>query len=267
MSSDENLAMVQAICGDQASMWLEMAGGNAQAAVQLFLSMTGGADDSAAAVAGQPSATAEEGKGSNPYAAVTWANPAQVPQKWSVQGFQFQDGLSLKQHENGPCGVLAVVHAECISGLYQAGKLTLDAKVTDEVLAQALTRIIARCRTGQEAIVVTTTPRGPFVEQDLVLVRDTQQAWANAVVIDASQEGKVRINYEGMHSKWDEYLPTDSPRLKGHRVVSAEGKTEAEFRAELLQQVTLGIGKFLAPGGVELLLYSCVATRTVAQIK
>lgn len=92
-----------------------------------------------------------------------WPGIEPVPASWAEQGLEFSpDAFGIPQGKNGPCGVLAAVHAVVAA---QAGaELGPNMRVSDEALASALTAIIAQCRPSPEApCILTTWPEAKLV--------------------------------------------------------------------------------------------------------
>ena len=48
---------------------------------------------------------------------------------------------------------------------------------------------------------------------DIIDCQDTVRKWCIGMIVDIVENEKIRIHYEGWHSKWDEWLPLDSDRL------------------------------------------------------
>lgn len=101
----ELLASIIGVDEGTASMYLDMAGGDVDAAVSLFFSMSEGqmsngpgcdAPVEAGAAAARPD-----------WLNVVWPSSEPLPEAWLGQSLAFTDGLRLPQPKNGPCGVLA----------------------------------------------------------------------------------------------------------------------------------------------------------------
>ena len=115
MSADQ-VAAITGLPAAEAASFLEMAGGNVEAAVALFFDMGG-------AMGGAPPPPAVSAASSSPQspAHTLLFGGTAAPPAWLDQGFEFSDDPSsccgLLQGKNGPCGALAVVNAEVIAHL------------------------------------------------------------------------------------------------------------------------------------------------------
>eukprot|EP00036_Acanthoecidae_sp_10tr_P015979 CAMPEP_0206290282 /NCGR_PEP_ID=MMETSP0106_2-20121207/2541_1 /ASSEMBLY_ACC=CAM_ASM_000206 /TAXON_ID=81532 /ORGANISM="Acanthoeca-like sp., Strain 10tr" /LENGTH=522 /DNA_ID=CAMNT_0053720841 /DNA_START=68 /DNA_END=1636 /DNA_ORIENTATION=- len=145
----QNFVGITGLPVEQATMYIEMAGGNLETAVSLFFDNAGGG-----------AAAAEAGDGGRP-APADWA-PAHtllfgvsaVPASWADQGFEFGESeesrLCILQKKNGPCGILAAVNAELV---LQMGLPEPSTVVTDDDLAAVLCAILLRCARGDTVCV------------------------------------------------------------------------------------------------------------------
>ena len=138
----DTVSSITGLSLEEAASFLEMAGGNAEAAVALYFDM--GSGPAAATTSSTPSSTPPQ----SPCHSVLFGSAA-APASWLDQGFEFssdpQSRCGLVQHKNGPCGVLAAVNAEVISLLVRP----VPSKVIDPgMLCAALGAILLRCASG-----------------------------------------------------------------------------------------------------------------------
>jgi len=145
----EQLAAMTGLPLAEAAQYIEMAGGDVEAAVSLYFDMGagdggGGGDGIAAGGAGANEATAPP----SPAQALVFGTQP-VPASWSQQGFEFSPeqatACCLLQHKNGPCGVLAAINAVVIA---QAACPEPSAAVDDTALCRALATVLMRCATA-----------------------------------------------------------------------------------------------------------------------
>lgn len=109
--AEEAAATLSAMLGcppDQAASYLEMTGGDIEAACSLYFDLAG----SGGGMGGPPMDTTSA---PDPAPSAPWCNlllgaGKPYPQAWLDQGLTFS-GLSLAQNSNGPCGALAAVQA------------------------------------------------------------------------------------------------------------------------------------------------------------
>lgn len=173
----EQLAAMTGLPLAEAGQYLEMAGGNLEAAVSLYFDMgagDGGGDDGFATAAND--VPAEMDAPSVAHTLMFGSEPA--PPSWSGQGFEFSPEPSMAscilQHKNGPCGVLAVINAVVIA---QAGCPLPCTVVDDDMLARALAEVLVRCATvGRDGAAPTK-----------VIVAD----WADGTVGGAHSETEI----------------------------------------------------------------------------
>ena len=121
------VANLQAFTGlgeQEARMYLEMAGGDLEMATNLVF---GGGD--AGGGGGFGGADAGNGAGADPslppFFKVVWQDVNGIPDAWLGQTLAFTDdaadfgGLGIVQPKNGPCGVLAALHAILLKNVMQ----------------------------------------------------------------------------------------------------------------------------------------------------
>lgn len=194
--SEENVANFVAITGapaDQASMFLEMAGGDMETAVSIFFSNmdTGdgagagagpGADEDAEMAAALAMSTGGQAE-APPWWGVVWPERAAIPEAWREQRLDCQGGWAggIPQPKNGPCGVLAVVHALIL--VEQHRRDPLEIQVTPDATAAAIHGILLRCRPEEGAPVrlVRSKQRGahgPDAELEETALADPAAALA-----------------------------------------------------------------------------------------
>jgi len=146
--SQEDVATFVSFTGaspDEAAMFLSMAGGNLDQAVNLFMEngAAGGEQFGDTAMLAPPAAPQVE---TPPWWRVIWPADVAPPEAWRDQRMEpdpsWQGGLP--QPKNGPCGVLAIVHAEIL--LVQHSLDVSSIKVSPDAVAAAICRILLRCR-------------------------------------------------------------------------------------------------------------------------
>lgn len=156
---DDAVANFQAITGlseSEATNFLEMAGGNIDAAVSLFFDM-GGASGGApmdTGVSGSFGATDMPASGIwqapfDWYTAV-WPEAKPIHDAWLTQGLTFAEQadsrVGLLQGLNGPCGVLAALNAIMIAQQMGNDGFGAGTSFTDNHIALAIAACIAQCR-------------------------------------------------------------------------------------------------------------------------
>ncbi len=132
----------------QAKFYVEMAGGDPDAAVNLFLSMSAGGGGGSAATPSKPSL----GWSVPDWYTLVWPEAKVIPDAWLGQGLAFDDKrcpVGIVQAKNGPCGVLAAVQAVVIARASRANGFSSEYRASDNDLADALAAILAVCRTGE----------------------------------------------------------------------------------------------------------------------
>ncbi|CAJ1348317.1 unnamed protein product [Effrenium voratum] len=128
---------------DQAAIFLEMAGGNVETAVEIYLSSQGG--DVPMADAAPAAATPAAPEAVPPWWAVIWPVAEEPPEAWRLQRLDPGEGWAggFPQPKNGPCGVLAVVHALILA---EQHKNPMDQiQVRADAVAGAIVDILLRC--------------------------------------------------------------------------------------------------------------------------
>ena len=162
----DSVAAFTGLGPEEAANFLEMAGGNVEAAVALFFDMQGGGGGGA--FGGDAGNAAVPGTPASPVHAVLFGS-ATAPSSWVDQGFEFcadsQSRCCLIQHKNGPCGVLAVVNAEVLALM---GRPLPSASVDDGVLCAAFGAILWRCATAGQITLArwAESPGGDVVGEE-----------------------------------------------------------------------------------------------------
>ena len=148
----DQVAAITGLPPTEAANFLEMAGGNVEAAVALFFDMGGPMGGGGAPP--PPSQSAGSSPQSPEHTLLFGGTPA--PPAWLEQGFEFSNDpasrCGLLQGKNGPCGALAVVNAEVIAHL---GCPLPSAAVDDETLCAALASILWRCASGGKIVLAS----------------------------------------------------------------------------------------------------------------
>lgn len=145
--SAEELSAVTGMPAAEAAQFLEMAGGDLEAAVSLYFEMGagGGGGDVPMGDAGFGGGGAAAFLPPTPAHTLLFGDEA-APASWQEQGFQFSEdpacAMGVVQHKNGPCGVLAAVNAIIVAQADCAAPSTI---VSDEALSSALGSILVRC--------------------------------------------------------------------------------------------------------------------------
>jgi len=140
--ADEAVAMLAAMTGlgpEEAQGYLEMAGGDLDAAVGLYFQMSGG--DGGGVVEQQQ----QQGYlGDLGLVGVVASEPLSSP--WREQKLKFsEDGVGIVQEKNGPCGILTVIDGIIISGRLRRDGKVLGNPVDKEELSSVLAGIIEKC--------------------------------------------------------------------------------------------------------------------------
>jgi len=139
-------------------MYLEMAGGNAEMAVNLFLSMQG---DGGGGAGSSGSSKPDLGWKVPDWYTVIWPEMKNIPEAWLKQGFSFDEKfpLGIVQPKNGPCGVLAAVQAVLISQCRKKKEFSSQFKPSAQCLVDAVAAILRQSlkdkAEGTPAIVCT----------------------------------------------------------------------------------------------------------------
>lgn len=211
MADEGSIAQFQAITGadsQQASMFLEMSGGNLETAMALFFD---GGDTGGAMAIDNSAGQQQENFGGPLWYSLIWQNHEPVPAAWLDQELQFEAGtIGLLQTKNGPCGVLAVINAVIIVQLDITNPKTplgLDA------LVSTLAAIISQCSTSNECTVVE---------------------WAEGSAVG---DGGLKVQEKVL------------------------------LKTQLREHIRANLQKFTDPGGLVLLVYSCVLSRGVDQVR
>eukprot|EP00658_Telonema_sp_P-2_P032721 TRINITY_DN24155_c0_g1_i1.p1 TRINITY_DN24155_c0_g1~~TRINITY_DN24155_c0_g1_i1.p1 ORF type:complete len:506 (+),score=93.11 TRINITY_DN24155_c0_g1_i1:185-1702(+) len=192
---------------DEATNFLDMAGGDVEAAMNLYFSMMNEAGPDPMLTQQVPGFDAPEWWG------LVWPDQKPPPESWAQQGLRLDPEMfGIPQHKNGPCGVLAVVQAVLAAQSDQ--ELSPTMTVTDEAVAAALSAIIGQCCPAQVG----------------------DQSCALAL--------------------WPQDQTQVVPKVE-------MVKRGAELTASILANMT----DFTEPGGVLLLVYSCLLTRTPEQVR
>eukprot|EP00438_Fugacium_kawagutii_P033716 Skav206883 [mRNA] locus=scaffold6202:18690:57196:- [translate_table: standard] len=159
-----------------AAMFLEMAGGDVETAVEIYMSSEGGSWvepchslEKLTALTGDVSDTAVP-----PWWNVIWPAPQEVPEAWRLQRLESDGGWAggIPQPKNGPCGVIAVVHALVLAKQYTRDTDHIQVRADD--VAAVISDILLRCREDSAAPVQLCRPKekgayGP-AELDIVEV-------------------------------------------------------------------------------------------------
>lgn len=217
----------------QAAMFLEMAGGNLEMAVGLFFEQGAGGGDAMMDTTTSTNAAATSSSSSTlpDWFSIVWPSSvksiADIPEAWKIQTLQFEKAadtdmiVALPQPRNGPCGVIAVIQAACLTEIClerrrNAASSSTPVAITDDILTTVLTKILWQARADDEN-------------------------HAPAVLVT------------GVQTKDDGSLDCSTSSLSDQVSLKAAMKEK--------------IGTFKEAGGLALLLYSLVQTRTVAQLR
>lgn len=159
MADSASIATFVAFTGaseDVAQRFLEMSGGDIDTAVNLFLSDDGPHLGQETDVVMVPCSQSEV---RNAWFQTLWPCLEEPPAAWRDQRLDattgWQGGIS--QPLNGPCGVLASLHALILGE--QHGRDLNDVVVTPEITAEVIFRILARCRPDESAPVLLARPK------------------------------------------------------------------------------------------------------------
>jgi len=130
---------------DQAAMFLEMTGGNVESAVEIYMSSQGGDGD--VPMFEVPESVPEVSEASvPPWWNVIWPALQEPPDAWRLQRLDSGGGWAggIPQPKNGPCGVIAVVHALVLAKQYK--RPTDQIQVCADDVASVIGDILLRCR-------------------------------------------------------------------------------------------------------------------------
>mmetsp|Transcript_7588 Transcript_7588/g.12263 ORF Transcript_7588/g.12263 Transcript_7588/m.12263 type:complete len:506 (+) Transcript_7588:249-1766(+) len=197
----DQLAAMTGLSEAEASQYMEMAGGDVEGAINLFFSMSGGGF---------------EGGASEPSSDSNWPEYAKLVfsgalgEAWKQQGLVFGGGgsdIGLVQELNGPCGVLAAIHAMLIAQRLDASKEVCGKGFEEAEIASVLSRIIRQCGKDKDSLSVCL--------------------------------------WEG----------------ENEDLCSRKVSANSVDAADVEQFVLANLAQFTAPGGLLLLVFSCVNTR------
>ena len=154
----EDVAAVTGLPPEEAMSFLEMAGGNVEAAIALFFDMQGGGVGGSFITGGWPSVPPVGAQTPENFPAHSLLfGSAAAPASWLEQGLEFDTNFSsrcgLLQAKNGPCGALAVVNAEVVAHL--DCPLPSTGAADDNALAAALGVIVWRCATAGRVVLAS----------------------------------------------------------------------------------------------------------------
>ena len=238
--TDSQINTFQAFTGvaskQECEMYLEMSGGNVEGAVGIFF----GGDAGAVATISSDSNRKDNETKLPDWFSLTWGKniqPNSLPEAWTRQKLEFVSGekpcpfsgIGLVQTKNGPCGVLAAINAVLIQVLVENKKAQFgaDYAAVDEDLAAAIHKIISKCH---HAV-------------DDVLSVALWNSSATSCVDEASD------NDAGDSS----YVDT----IEIHQV--SLGQSCLEFFVN-------HIDHFKRPGGILLIIYSCILNQGIDKI-
>eukprot|EP00928_Gymnodinium_smaydae_P031021 TRINITY_DN22909_c0_g2_i1.p1 TRINITY_DN22909_c0_g2~~TRINITY_DN22909_c0_g2_i1.p1 ORF type:complete len:550 (-),score=64.05 TRINITY_DN22909_c0_g2_i1:136-1785(-) len=213
---------------DEAAQFLEMVGGNVEAAVQMYLDMAGGGGEQNSAAA-----LLEDTRPKPSWWQMVWGAQGDPPASWVDQRLEFfvpPDGsknsdyarLGLVQKANGPCGVLAALNAVLVAQCRSSPSFGPSFAPSNADLALAIATVIERPGNASKS----------------------GDAHSCQVAMWSSCEG---VN-DGL----------------GHADVEFR---EIACGSALQQFCLEHVDAFMKPGGILLIVYSVVATRGVANVK
>ncbi|GAB5353064.1 hypothetical protein AAMO2058_000006300 [Amorphochlora amoebiformis] len=132
---------------EQAQGYLEMAGGNAEMAINLWLQMSG--MDGGGGMGGRSSGSDPKSKlgwDVPDWYSLVWPEVANIPDSWIKQGMAFDQKvpIGIVQPKNGPCGVLAAVQAVLISQCRKKENFSEKYKPTLVDLTEAITAMLSQ---------------------------------------------------------------------------------------------------------------------------
>eukprot|EP00931_Biecheleriopsis_adriatica_P053737 TRINITY_DN31529_c0_g1_i1.p1 TRINITY_DN31529_c0_g1~~TRINITY_DN31529_c0_g1_i1.p1 ORF type:complete len:547 (-),score=103.60 TRINITY_DN31529_c0_g1_i1:111-1619(-) len=179
-------------------MFLEMAGGNVETAVEIYLSSQdgGGGDVPMEFADTAPAAAMDTGGDAPPWWNVIWPAKEAPPEAWRLQtldcGSEGGWKGGIPQPKNGPCGVLAVVHGFVLAE--QHAQASSDIEVSAQAVAKAITDIVLRCRAEEGGVVRLARPKkkgeyGPECELEVNEFTDAAAAAAEVQARIADFQG------------------------------------------------------------------------------
>jgi len=141
------LAAMTGMSVDEASVFLDMAGGSMEVAVDLYFNTSASQEQES---------SMGEGNQWHSCSKLLWSGT--LNEAWLMQGISFSstpgEEIGIIQHKNGPCGVLAVIQALLLAFRSSSGSLSIDitSPFSNEELVHCLTKIVERCAENKEKI-------------------------------------------------------------------------------------------------------------------
>ena len=231
MADAEAVATLSAITGlpaAEAEGFLEMAGGDLGSATALFFSMQEGGGGPVAGPAPRPMRW-----GLSRRTGTRWSGRRSSPAAGVEQGLAFGEGLTLLQPKNGPCGVLAALHAVVVARALAAGQgAAPDAEVSDAALAGALAAILQQCAGEGEPLRLPAWADAPgkAVTVDEVAAAEAEAALLARLDAFKAPGGCVLLVYAALLCRGADKVRTDvvadmgePPLIVGpHQICSSE---------------------------------------------
>eukprot|EP00944_MAST-04C_sp_MAST-4C-sp1_P002621 g2621.t1 len=237
--TDSQINTFQAFTGvasrQECEMYLEMSGGNVEAAVGIFF---GGGDSASINATASSDGNPRDNETMLPdWFTLTWGKdiqPNSLPEAWACQKLEFVSGekpsafgkVGLVQKQNGPCGVLAVINAVLIQVLIENKKAHFgaDYAAVDEDLGAAIHKIVSK----------------------------SHIAIANTLSVALWNSSASFVDEAG-----DNGDSTYVDRIEIHQVML--GQSSIDFFVK-------HIDHFKRPGGLLLVIYSCILNQGIDKI-
>ncbi len=251
--TDEQINTFQAFTGitskNECKMFLEMSGGNIETAVGLFFG--GGATTTATNANNNNNNNNSQTEKLPDWFILTWGKdgkPDNLPEAWLIQTLDFVTDsttpfakIGLLQLANGPCGALAVINALLIQSLVENKKEKFGPSyiATDEDLAFVINKIILNSQYSHQIISIALWKKK---DDD-----DNNNSNNNN---NSANNNKNHIDAIQIHHL--EYSLDDDENNK-------KNVSNYDF-------ILKNIDHFKAPGGLLLIIYSCIMNQGTEKI-
>jgi hypothetical protein len=210
-------AQFQAITGaspDEAAMFIAMSGGNLETALSIFFDQGAGGGGAEAFVApSEPALKWDGGEVPDWYAGLVWPETIPIKSTWLDQELKFTDGLGLPQTKNGPCGVLAAVHAVIIAQNWKSPDFGADFEVQPAHVRKALAAIISNTAADKSACHVCswkqTDKKGEAVDVKVVPAEALEDALGEFAVQYTDAGGVILLLYSCLLSRGAQQVRAD----------------------------------------------------------
>ena len=206
--SGEAIANFVAFTGaspQEATMFLEMSGGNVQIAVELFFG--GGAAGGGGAASSSSNTANNQAAELPPWFRIVWGlkRSEPVPVSWLEQPLEFSGSsvgpyaqFGLVQKKNGPCGVLAALNAVLLAQVRKHPSFSSTNQLSNADLTAAIVRVmrstlVAAEATGNARLRIATWKDGAPSSASVTQRRQAGQHVEGIVFTDVKQEDAVEF--------------------------------------------------------------------------